>query len=151
MKERITMLGISRWSKEYSYRTIERFFDKKIDWLSIKWNMIKSVIGKEVILVADETTVSKAGKSTYGLGYFYSGLQNRAIKGVQFLSFSLVDVKSRRAYPLLSKQLKQKKKKESKEKPKRKRGRPKGSKNKNSSKIRLESLYRVVNWYLMLR
>jgi len=148
MRGRITMLGISRWSEEYSYKTIERFFDKKIDWLSIKWRMIKSEIGKEVILVADETTVSKAGKSTYGLGYFYSGLQNRAIKGVQFLSFSLVDVKSRRAYPLLSKQLKQKKKKEGKEKPKRKRGRPKGSKNKNSSKIRLEGLYRVVNWYL---
>ncbi len=49
------MLSISRWSERYSYKTIERFFDKKIDWLSIKWNMVKSVIGEEVILVADET------------------------------------------------------------------------------------------------
>ncbi len=100
------MLSISRWSEKYSYKTIERFFDKKIDWLSIKWNMVKSVIGEEVTVVADETTVSKSGKSTYGLGYFYSSLHNRAIKGVQFLSFSLIDVKSRRAYPLLTKQLK---------------------------------------------
>ncbi len=107
MRERITMLSISRWSEKYSYKTIERFFDKKIDWLSIKWNMVKSVIDEEVILVADETTVSKSGKSTYGLEYLYSGLHNRAIKGVQFLSFSLIDVKSRRAYPLLTKQLKQ--------------------------------------------
>ncbi len=143
------MLSISRWSEKYSYKTIERFFDKKIDWLSIKWNMVKSVIGEEVILVADETTVSKSGKSTYGLGYFYSGLHNRAIKGVQFLSFSLIDVKSRRAYPLLTKQLKQRrKKKESKDKVKRGRGRPKGSKNKNSSEIKLKGLFRVVNWYL---
>jgi len=148
MQGRITMLGISRWSEEYSYKTIERFFDKKIDWLSLKWKMIKSMIGKEVILVGDETTVSKAGKSTYGIGYFYSGLQNRSIKGIQFLSFSLIDVESRRAYPLLTKQLKQKKREKSEEKPKRKRGRPKGSKNKNSSKLRLKGLYRVVNWYL---
>ena len=148
MQGRITMLGISRWSEEYSYKTIERFFDKKIDWLGLKWKMIKSVIGKEVILVADETTVSKAGKSTYGIGYFYSGLQNRSIKGIQFLSFSIIDVESRRAYPLLTKQLRQKKREKSEEKPKRKRGRPKGSKNKNSSKLRLKGLYRVVNWYL---
>lgn len=57
MQGRITMLGISRLSEGYSYKTIERFFDKKIDWLSLKWQMIKRVIGEEVILVADETTV----------------------------------------------------------------------------------------------
>jgi putative transposase len=150
MRGRITMLGISRWSEKYSYKTIERFFDKKIDWLSLKWKMIERVIGKEVILVADETTVSKAGKSTYGVGYFYSGLQNRAINSIQFLSFSLIDVESRRAYPLLSKQLKRKKKKKSEEKPKGKRGRPKGSKNKNNTELRLEGLFRVVNWYLKI-
>jgi len=144
------MLGISRWSEGISYKTVERFFDKKIDWLSLKWQMIKRVIGEEVILVADETTVSKAGKSTYGVGYFYSGLQKRAINGIQFLSFSLIDVKSRRAYPLFSKQLKRKKKKESEKKPKGKRGRPKGSKNKNNSELRLEGLFKVVNWYLKI-
>jgi len=29
MRGRITMLGISRWSEEYNYKIIERFFDKK--------------------------------------------------------------------------------------------------------------------------
>jgi len=145
------MLGISRWSEEYSYKTIERFFDKKIDWLSLKWQLIKQVIGEEVILVADETTVSKAGKCTYGVGYFYSGLQGRAINSIQFLSFSLVDIKSRRAYPLFSKQLKKKNKKKVEDKtPKRKVGRPKGSKNKNSSSTRLKGLFRVVSWYLKI-
>jgi len=57
MRGRVTMLGISRWSEGISYKTIERFFDKKIDWLNLKWTIIKRVIGKEVILVADETTV----------------------------------------------------------------------------------------------
>jgi len=70
MKRRVTMLGISRWSDKYSY--------KKIDRLGIKWQLIKGKIAdREIILVTDET---KAGKATYGLGYFYAGLQRRAIK-----------------------------------------------------------------------
>jgi len=144
------MLGISRWSERYSYKTIERFFDKKIDWLSLKWKMIKGVIGEEVILVADESTISKSGKVTYGLGYFYSGLQNRAIKGISFLSFSLVDVESRRAYPLFTKQLKREKKKIVEAKAKKSVGRPKGSKNKSSSSIRIKGLFRIVGWYIRI-
>ena len=151
MRGRVTMLGISRWSEGSSYKTIERFFDKKIDWLSLKWKMIERVIGKEVILVADETTVSKSGKETHGLGYFYSGIHNRAIKGISFLSFSIVDVESRRAYPLFTKQMKKvKKKKLEKESKKRGVGRPKGSKNKNSSELRLKGVFRVVGWYIRI-
>ena len=142
------MLSISRWNEKYSYKTIERFFDKKIDWLSIKWELIRRVIANEVILVADESTISKAGKKTYGLGYFYSGLQNRAIKGISFLSFSLVDVKSRRAYPLLTKQIEKQKQRKKKTQDKRKVGRPKGSKNKNNKDKRLTGTFRVVNWFL---
>ena len=144
------MLGISRWSEGISYKTIERFFDKKIDWLGLKWKMVESVIGKEVILVADESTVSKSGKVTHGLGYFYSGLQGRAIKGISFLSFSLVDVESRRAYPLFTKQLKKEQKKKVDKKEKKARGRPKGSKNKNSSTLRLKGLFRIVGWYIRI-
>jgi putative transposase len=150
MKGRITMLGISRWSEGTSYKTIERFFDKKIDWLSLKWKLIERVVGKEVILVADESTVSKSGKVTHGLGYFYSGLQGRAIKGISFLSFSLVDVESRRAYPLFTKQLRKEKKSKEVKNVKKSVGRPKGSKNKNSSSLRLKGLFRIVGWYIRI-
>ena len=142
------MLGISRWNDKISYKTIERFFDKRLDWLSINYKIIRSKLGKDVILIADESTISKSGKATHNLGYFYSGLHGRAIKGIQVLSFALVDVDSRRSYPILTKQLKQSKKKSKAKKEKRKVGRPKGSKNKNSADIRLIGLFRVVSWYL---
>jgi putative transposase len=150
MRGRITMLGISRWNERYSYKTIERFFSKKIDWLVINWNIIKSSIGTEVILAADECTVSKSGKLTNGVGYFYSGLEGRAIRGIQFLSFSLIDVESRRAYPLFTKQLYKTKKQVSKNTRPNRVGRPKGSKNKNSSEIKLKWLFRIVNWYIKI-
>jgi len=145
MSGRVTMLGISRWNDVISYKTIERFFDKKLNWLSINYQLIKSKLGKNVILVADESTISKSGKATYNLGYFYSGLHNKAIKGIQILSFALVDVDSRRSYPILTKQLEQFKKKIKIETKNSKAGRPKGSKNKNSADIEFEGLFNIVS------
>jgi len=145
------MLNISRWNEKHSYKTIERFFDIKIDWLTIKWNFIKKALGSEVILAADESTISKSGKVTHGLGYFYSGLQGRPIKGISMLSFSLIDVQSRKAYPLFSRQMHKAKKKDSTPStPKRAVGRPSGSKNSNRASLRIKGTFRVVSWYLML-
>lgn len=153
MRGRVTMLGISRWSEGYSYKTIERFFDKKINWLSLKWQLIRRNLNKEVILVADETTVSKSGKSTYGVDYFYSGIHNRAIRGVSFLSFALVDVKTRKCYPLFTRQMhkikKQVDQKDIEPKVKRGVGRPKGSKNRNSGDTPLKGTFKVVSRYLV--
>jgi putative transposase len=74
MTGRITMLGISRWSdKGGSYRTIQRFFHSAIPWCSIQWALIQHHLldSDDVILFAgDETTVTKSGKATYGLGRF---------------------------------------------------------------------------------
>jgi len=96
-------------------------------------------------------SIFKSGKATHGIGYFYSGLQGRAIKGISMLSFSLVDVESRRAYPLFSKQMK-KRAKIINDIPRVKKsvGRPKGSKNKNSTSLRLKGTFKVVSWYLKI-
>jgi len=136
--------------KNISYKTIERFFDKRLDWLSINYQIIKTRLSKNVILIADESTISKSGKATHNLGYFYSGVQGRGIKGIQVLSFALLDVDSRRSYPILTKQLKQSKKKNKPKKKNNKAGRPQGSKNKNSADIRLTGLFIVVSWYLKI-
>jgi len=133
---------------------VERFFDEKIDWLKLSLAFIKSEMGEEVILVADETTVSKSGKSTFWLSYFYSGVTHSVIKSINFFGFSLIDVKTQRSFPLLMKQVVQKPKKEEKERKtaeKRKRGRPKGSKNKNSkATVEFEKLFLLVFTFLQI-
>ena len=51
MTGRITMLGISRWSeKGGSYRTVQRFFNKNMAWLSLNWALIQSVLEKILVL-----------------------------------------------------------------------------------------------------
>ena len=94
--------------------------------------------------------VTKSGKETHGLDYFFSGLLNKVVKGVAIFSLSLVSVEDRRSYPLrveqvirseaekmAAKERKQKRAKKDKAAPKKKRGRPKGSRNRDKSQVEL--------------
>jgi hypothetical protein len=143
---RITMLEISRWTeKGGSYRTVQRLYHTPLLWLQIHWIFFTSQLQKtnhEYIAAGDEVVFGKAGKETYGIGRFFSSLQNRVIPGLSFFTFSVIDVKERQSYPIQAVQMvkkkdenKKKKKKEKSGKAEKHRvGRPKGSKNKKDEK-----------------
>jgi len=96
--------------------------------------------GHEYIAAGDEGVFGKAGKETHGVGYFFSGLQQRVIPGLSFFVFSLIDVNQRQSYPIQVIQMvkkegeKTQKDKAKSAKGKRPVGRPKGSKNKKDEK-----------------
>jgi len=138
---RITMLEISRWTESGgSYRTIQRLYYTPLLWLQIQWVFFTSQLqkaGREYIAAGDEVVFGKAGKETYGIGRFFSSLQNRVIPGLSFFTFSVIDVQERQSYPIQAVQMiKPCPEKEKKEKEKtstvekRPVGRPKGSRNK---------------------
>jgi len=140
---RITMLEISRWTETGgSYRTIQRLYQTPLLWLQIQWIFFVSQLQKpndEYIAAGDEVVFGKAGQETYGIGRFFSSLQNRVIPGLSFFVFSVIHVKERQSYPIQAVQMvkvkeENKKKAERKAVKKEKRpvGRPKGSKNKKS-------------------
>jgi len=150
---RITMLEISRWTEAGgSYRTIQRWYHSHLVWLQIMWILFTSQLwqaGHEYIAAGDEVVFGKAGKETFGIGRFFSSLQQRVIPGLSFFAFSVIDVSERQSYPIQVVQMvkpKGEKKPTGKEKPakagrrpepvegKRARGRPKGSKNKKDEK-----------------
>jgi putative transposase len=151
MTGRITMLGLSRWAGAGgSYRTIQRFYQTAIPWAQVLWQFFRQTLFRkwEVYLLAgDECVVSKAGKQTYGLDRFFSGLQQKVIPGLSFFVLSLVSVNQRHAYPVAIEQtvrsaeekaackVKQATKKAKAVGPRRKPGRPKGSKNKDKSEV----------------
>jgi putative transposase len=140
---RITMLELSRWTeKGGSYRTIQRLYHTPLCWLQVQWIFFTSQCkrsDREYIAAGDEVVFGKAGEETYGLGRFFSSLQNRVISGLSFFVFSVIDVQERQSYPMqavqIVKEQKQEEKRE-KEKPvkgkKRPVGRPKGRKNKKN-------------------
>jgi putative transposase len=151
MTGRVTMLGLSRWAgKGGSYRTVQRFFAEQIAWPQIFWQFFKAHLfdsGHTYILAGDECVISKSGKHTHGLDYFFSGLANRPIKSVAIFAFSLIDVETRRSHPIRVKQrvrspeekqaAKAKKEQISAGKKRCKPGRPKGSKNRNKQPVAL--------------
>ena len=51
MTGRVTMLGISRWTeKGGSYRTVQRFFDSKIDWDDGDRELEKSMAAQKLMV-----------------------------------------------------------------------------------------------------
>lgn len=151
MTGRVTMLGLSRWAEEGgSYRTIQRFYNTVIPWAQVFWQFFRQhLLRKEAvyILAGDETVDSKAGKKTYGMDRFFSGIQQKVIPGLSFFVVSLVSVNQRHSYPVCVEQTIRseeekaacKAKKAAKNvksvEPKRKPGRPKGSKNKDKADV----------------
>jgi len=133
--DRITMLGLSRWTERGgSYRTIQRFYQRPINWAQVQWALIQThLLGSSgpYLLAGDEVVVSKAGKQTHGVGRFYSGLAQRVIPSISFLAVSLIDVERRQSYPLQIEQLLPHQATDKSAKPPEKRppGRPKGRKN----------------------
>ena len=148
---RITMLGLSRWTeKGGSYRTIQRFYHSVLSWRVIQWLFFRERFLKsedEYIIAGDEVVVSKAGKETYGLDRFFSGIQQQVIAGLSFFTFSLVNVREEQSYPMQATQMvksaeekaaskaKAEAKKVQKTGEPKKRGRPKGSKNKDKQEV----------------
>ena len=149
MTGRVTMLGISRWTeKGGSYRSIQRFFNTVISWATVNWLFIRHHLldpGDVTLIGGDETVATKSGQKTYGLDRFFSSLYGKPVPGLSFFSLSLISVKERTSYPVMTEQVvkeeqeKPDKKKAGKKvkKQARKRGRPKGSKNKNRREVEL--------------
>ena len=109
MTGRVTMLGMSRWTeKGGSYRTIQRFFNKSIPWLTLNWVLIQSVLEKNkgvIVIAGDATMITKAGKNTYASGKFYSSIYGRAVAGLSFQCLSLISVDTRKSWPIMIEQM----------------------------------------------
>ncbi len=164
MSGRITMKGISRWAgKGGSYRTIQRFFHHRHNWPTLMWIFFQTHCLKSqesYAIAGDEVVVTKSGKKTYGVDWFFSSLSNRPVKGLAFFALSLVGLGERQSFPLRIEQIvntnsgqvnKTTSTPKSKTKKKGKRGRPKGSKNKHKSKYVLSSeLFRIKGMLLAL-
>ncbi len=100
MTGRVTMLGISRWTGDGgSYRTIQRFFATTLPWAQLFWCFFRQHLfhyDDVYLLAGDEVVVTKAGKTTAGLGRFFSSIYKRPVPGLAFFSLALVSTKGLR-------------------------------------------------------
>jgi putative transposase len=156
MSGRVTMRGLSRWSdKGGSYRTIPRFFNTSLSWCHLQWLLIRQHlldIDDVVVMSGDYVVVTKSGKTTYGLDRFFSSLYGRAVPGRCFLSLSLLSVKRRMSYPVVTEQVEKTceaaAQAQSTAKARGPRGRPPGSKNRNRREVELSPSLRFLQEHI---
>ena len=91
MNCRYVFSNMERWGSmtEKSYRN---GFKKVFDWFGFNFELVKQHSGKEVIAVFDPSYIKKSGKQTYGLGMFWSGVRQKALKGLEIGCLAFVDV-----------------------------------------------------------
>jgi putative transposase len=104
MTDRVTMLGLSRWTgKGGSYRTVQRFFNAAIPWDKARWLLVRRHLRQvpgAVLLAGDEVVTPKAGRNAHGLGRFFSSIYGKPVPGLCHLCLSLVPVNERVAHPM---------------------------------------------------
>jgi truncated hemoglobin YjbI len=91
MNCRYVFSNMERWGKmtEKSYRNC---FKKFFDWFGFNYAIVKQHCSKEIIAVFDPSYIKKSGKQTYGMGMFWSGVRQKALKGLEIGCLAFVDV-----------------------------------------------------------
>lgn len=82
-----------RYEKTYRYH-----YEKDFDWSSFNSQLIKASCSEELIIGFDPSYISKSGKHTPGLGYFYSGVAGSYKKGLEIGSLAIIDIHQNTAY-----------------------------------------------------
>jgi len=94
IKGRINFLQLERYGKctEQRYR---QQFEQSFDFLSFNKEMVNGHGSGNYIMAIDPSFISKAGKKTPGLGYFWSGQAGQVKRGLEITGIASIDVDNR--------------------------------------------------------
>ena len=96
---RYNFVNMSRFIS-YSEQALRNGYRRGFDFFQINAKIVKGHCSNEVILAFDPTFISKSGKHTDGIGYFWSGKDQRAKKGIELGCLAVIDVKNKTGFHL---------------------------------------------------
>ncbi|MEZ4953796.1 MAG: transposase [Saprospiraceae bacterium] len=99
---RVNFENLARYSKFNECR-FRRNFQKFFDWLEFNYVLFTlwgHTPGGELLAAVDCSFLPKAGKNTFGLDRFWSGVANATKRGLEISLLSLIDVASATAWTL---------------------------------------------------
>lgn len=91
MRGRVNFEQLGRYS-HYNEGTFRNNFDKPFDFLAFNQKLIAEVCQSELAIAFDPSFISKSGKHTPGLSYFWSGCAGRSKKGLEIGGFGAIDI-----------------------------------------------------------
>ena len=97
--------NMSRWSS-YNELSFRRNYDKTFDWMGFNEKLISHYADEKEVFIAciDASFIPKSGHHTANLGHFWSGCQQKSMKGLELSLLALISVTHQTAYALDSKQ-----------------------------------------------
>ena len=96
---RINFLQLARYCNSCEQR-FRQNFRKKFDWIAFNQALVVKQPGHRYSIAIDPSYVSKSGKKTPGIGYFWSGCAQAMKRGLEILGIALVDADTREAYAI---------------------------------------------------
>lgn len=99
IKGRVNFFQLARFSSrcESGFRY---FFERGFDFLSFNKSLIKMTVKGKAVLAFDPSYISKTGKKTPGVGYFWSGVAGRSKWGLEFCGLAVLDIARKTAFHL---------------------------------------------------
>ena len=99
IKGRINFLQLSRYGnfKEQRYR---QQFEKQFDFLEFNKQLVLSSGGGKYAIAFDPSYINKSGKSTPGVGYFWSGVAGHSKWGLEIAGLAAIDINNHTAHHL---------------------------------------------------
>lgn len=99
IKGRINFLQLSRYGK-YKEQRYRQQFEKQFSFLEFNKQLVLSSGSGKYAIAFDPSYISKSGKHTPGLGYFWSGCAGRAKWGLEIAGLAAIDIKNHTAFHL---------------------------------------------------
>ena len=99
IKGRINFLQLSRYGnfKEQRYR---QQFEKQFDFMEFNKQLVLSTGGSKYAIAFDPSYINKSGKSTPGVGYFWSGVAGHSKWGLEITGIAAIDLENHTAHHL---------------------------------------------------
>jgi len=103
MRGRYTFLNAARYGI-FGEATYRKHFERPMDWATFNYHLIMHSTAPERFNSFDASYLSKSGKHTPGVGWYWSGCAGKAKWGLEIGAFSVVDVVNHSAMHLVAEQ-----------------------------------------------
>ena len=99
IKGKINFLQLERFSG-FCEQRFRYFFERSFDFLTFNKTLITMSVKGRTALAFDPSHISKSGKKTPGVGYFWSGCAGKTKWGLEFCGMAVLDVARKTAFHL---------------------------------------------------
>lgn len=99
IRGRINFLQLARYGK-YKEQRYRQQFEKPFDFLAFNRELVLSQGSGKFAIAFDPSYVSKSGKKTPGVGWYWSGCANRAKWGLEIGGLAAIDIDNHTAFHL---------------------------------------------------